>query len=38
MSELALKGIKEAKDKRLTHLDLGNCGLMALRDELFDRA
>lgn len=25
MSELALKLIKEAKEKRLTRLDLGNC-------------
>ena len=30
MSELALKLIKEAKEKRLTQLDLGNCGLKAL--------
>jgi hypothetical protein len=26
MSELALQLIKEAKEKRLTRLDLGNCG------------
>ena len=36
MSELALKLIKEAKDKRLTRLDLGNCGLTELPDELFE--
>ncbi len=30
MSELALELIKEAKEKRLTRLDLGNCGLTAL--------
>ena len=36
MSELALKRIKEAIDKRLTRLDLGNCGLTELPDELFE--
>ena len=36
MSELALKLIQEAKDKRLTRLDLGNCGLTELPDELFE--
>ncbi len=36
MSELALKLIKEAKEKRLTRLDLGNCGLTELPDELFE--
>ncbi len=36
MSELALKRIREAKDKRLTHRDLGNCGLTELPDELFE--
>ena len=36
MSELALKLIKEAKEKRLTRLDLGNCGLMELPDALFE--
>jgi hypothetical protein len=32
MSELALKWGKEAKEKRLTRLDLGNCGLTELPD------
>jgi hypothetical protein len=27
MSELALKRIREAKENRLTHLDLGKCGI-----------
>jgi Leucine-rich repeat (LRR) protein len=34
MPEKALKLIKEAKEKRLTRLDLGNCGLTELPDEL----
>ncbi len=36
MSELALKRIKEAKETRATRLDLGNCGLTELPDELFE--
>jgi internalin A len=36
MSELALERIKEAKEKRLTRLDLGNCGLTELPDALFE--
>ncbi len=36
MSELALKLIAEAKEKRLISLDLGNCGLTELPDELFE--
>lgn len=36
MSELALKLIREAKEQRLTRLDLGNCGLVELPDELFE--
>lgn len=36
MSELALKLIREAKEKRLTRLDLGNCGLTELPNELFE--
>ena len=36
MSELALKLIKEAKEKRLKRLDLGNCGLTKLPEELFE--
>ena len=36
MSELALQLIREAKEKRLTHLDLGNCGLTELPEELFE--
>ena len=35
MSELALLRIREAKEQRLTRLDLGNCGLTELPDELF---
>ena len=36
MSELALQRIHEAKQHRLTRLDLGNCGLTELPDELFE--
>ena len=36
MSELALKLIAEAKEIRKTRLDLGNCGLTELPDELFE--
>lgn len=36
MSELALQLIREAKEKRLTRLDLGNCGLTELPEELFE--
>lgn len=36
MSELALKLIREAKETRATRLDLGNCGLRELPDELFE--
>ena len=36
MSELALKLIREAKEARATRLDLGNCGLTELPDELFE--
>ena len=36
MSELALKLIHEAKKTRATRLDLGNCGLTELPDELFE--
>ena len=36
MSELALKGVREAKRTRATRLDLGNCGLTELPDELFE--
>ena len=35
MSELALKLIKEAKEKRATTLDLRWCGLTKLPNELF---
>ncbi len=34
--ELALKLIAEAKETRATRLDLGNCGLTELPDELFE--
>lgn len=36
MSQLALDLIREAKEKRLTKLDLGNCGLTELPEELFE--
>lgn len=36
MSELALQLIREAKEKRSTRLDLGNCGLTELPKELFE--
>jgi internalin A len=36
MSALALKLIQEAKEQRLTRLDLGNCGLTELPDALFE--
>ena len=36
MSELALKLIREAKESRATRLDLGNCGLTELPEELFE--
>ena len=36
MSELALKLIREAKENRTTSLDLGNCGLTELPEELFE--
>lgn len=34
--ELALQLIEEAKQQRALHLDLGNCGLTELPDELFE--
>jgi hypothetical protein len=36
MSALALKIINEAKEQRRTKLNLGNCGLTELPDELFE--
>ena len=36
MSERALKLIRECKETRSTRLDLGNCGLTELPDELFE--
>ena len=36
MSELALQRIREAKEQRLTRLDLGNWDLTELPDELFE--
>ncbi len=36
MSELALKLIREAKEQRLISLNLGNCGLTELPNELFE--
>ena len=35
MSELALKRIRECKENHSTRLDLGNCGLVELPEELF---
>ena len=34
MSALALQRIRECKETRSTRLDLGNCGLTELPDEL----
>lgn len=34
MSELALQRIRECKETRSTHLDLGNCGLTELQEAL----
>ena len=36
MSELALQLIREAKEQRLTRLDLGRCGLTTLPEALFE--
>ena len=36
MSDLALQRIREAKEKRLIHLDLGMCGITELPNELFE--
>ncbi len=36
MSELSINLIKEAKERKSTYLDLGNCGLTELPDELFE--
>ncbi|MEE9302181.1 MAG: hypothetical protein V3U84_00200 [Thiotrichaceae bacterium] len=36
MSKLALQLIAEAKEKRLTTLDLGNCGLTEIPEEVFE--
>ena len=36
MSELALHRIREAKHKQLKRLDLGNCDLLIIPDELFE--
>jgi internalin A len=36
MSEIALKLIREAKETRATRLDLQNCGLTELPEELFE--
>jgi internalin A len=36
MSELALKLIREAKEKKLESLNLGNCNITKLPDELFE--
>jgi hypothetical protein len=35
MSDLALKLIRTAKEKRLASLELGRCGLTELSEELF---
>jgi internalin A len=36
MSELALQRIREAKEQRLTRLDIGNCGLTKIPEEVFE--
>jgi internalin A len=36
MSELALQRIREAKENRLTRLDIGNCGLTEIPEEVFE--
>ena len=36
MSELALRLITEAKEKRSTFIDLGNCGLTEIPEELYE--
>ncbi|MFM2320844.1 MAG: hypothetical protein RLZZ215_3465, partial [Pseudomonadota bacterium] len=36
MSELALQKIREAKEKRLTRLDIGRCGLTEIPEEVFE--
>jgi internalin A len=36
MSNLALQRIREAKEQRLTRLDIGNCGLTEIPDEVFE--
>jgi hypothetical protein len=36
MSERALKWVREAKKKRLTRLDLGNCGLTYFKTKKID--
>ena len=36
MSQLALQRIREAKENRLTRLDIGNCGLTEIPDEVFE--
>jgi internalin A len=36
MSNLAQQRIREAKEKKLTRLDIGNCGLTEIPDEVFE--
>jgi hypothetical protein len=36
MSQLALQRIREAKEKRSTRLDIGNCGLTEIPVEVFE--
>jgi internalin A len=36
MSQLAQQRIREAKEKRLTRLDIGNCGLTEIPEEVFE--
>jgi internalin A len=36
MSNLAQQRIREAKEKRLTRLDIGNCGLTEIPEEVFE--
>ncbi len=36
MSNLAQQRIREAKEKKLTRLDIGNCGLTEIPEEVFE--
>ena len=36
MSNLAQQRIREAKEQKLTRLDIGNCGLTEIPEEVFE--